>query len=53
MKPLGRKHYKDNTGGKHHCRAEGKFQTWWEKLCEPNKTAEKQQSKKDIEKQKE
>jgi len=48
MKPMGRKHYKDKTGGKHHIRIKGKFIAWWEGVCTPSKTKEKQQAKRDI-----
>lgn len=42
MKPLGRKYYKDKTGGKHHVKIMGKFQAWWIDVCTPNKKAERQ-----------
>lgn len=48
MKPLGRKHYKGKTGGKHHVRINGKFSAWWLDVCEPNKTADKEYAKKSI-----
>lgn len=41
MKPLGRKYYKDKTGGKH--------PDWWEDVCEPNKRLEKRNAKREIE----
>jgi hypothetical protein len=43
MKPLGRKHYKDKTGGKH--------SDWWEDVCVPNKRLEGRNAKKEIEEQ--
>ena len=49
MKPLGRKYYKDKTGGKHHIRENGKFLCWWDKVCSPNKTMEKRNTEKEIE----
>lgn len=41
MKPLGRKYYKNKTGGKHHVRTNGKFSCWWDTVCEPSKSLEK------------
>ncbi|AUR86348.1 hypothetical protein NVP1084O_141 [Vibrio phage 1.084.O._10N.261.49.F5] len=41
MKPLGRKLYKDNTGGKH--------KDWWEDVCKPSKTLEKRNTRQQIE----
>ena len=41
MKPLGRKFYKDKTGGKHH--------DWWEGICTPNKRLEQRNAQKEIE----
>ena len=38
MKPLGQKHYKDNTGGKHNTKVEGKTESWWEDCNPTNKT---------------
>lgn len=49
MKPLGRKHYKDKTGGKHHVRTNGKFYCWWQHVCQPSKALEKQIEKEQIE----
>ena len=34
MKPIGQKHYKDDTGGKHR----GKTESWWGDCIPPNKT---------------
>jgi hypothetical protein len=52
MKPMGRRFYKD-TKGKHGLRLFGKFSAWWTSVVEPNKTKEKEQVKKDIQKEKE
>ena len=30
MKPLGRKYYKDKTGGKHSHKVNGKTNCWWD-----------------------
>lgn len=49
MKPLGRKYYKDNTGGKHSLRVEGKHLCWWEDVCSPNKRLEQRNVHKEIE----
>lgn len=43
MKPLGRKYFKDKTGGKHH--------DWWEDVCQPNKQLEKRIVNQEIEKE--
>ena len=48
MKPLGRKHYKNNTGGKHHCRINGKYQSWWEDVCTPNKELSRRDAKEEM-----
>jgi len=48
MKPMGRKYYKNKTGGKHHIKAGGKVKAWWSNICTPNKKADRQESKKDI-----
>ena len=48
MKPMGRKYYKDKTGGKHHKKYFGKILTWWEHICTPSKKAERQLAKKNI-----
>lgn len=48
MKPMGRKYYKDKTGGKHHVRFKGKFMAWWVDVCQPNKKADRQKAKKEI-----
>ena len=48
MKPLGRKYYKDKTGGKHHVRIGGKFRAWWIDVCSPNKKADRQNAKREI-----
>jgi len=45
---MGRKFYKDKTGGKHHVRFYGKFFAWWTDICEPNKKAERQAAKAEI-----
>lgn len=50
MKPMGRRFYKD-TKGKHGLRLFGKFSAWWSTMIEPNKTKEKEQVKKDIQKE--
>jgi hypothetical protein len=50
MKPLGRKHFKSKTS-KHHVKIKGKFACWWEDVCTPNKTKEKTQASKDINKE--
>jgi len=39
MKPLGRKYYKDKTGGKH--------SDWWVNVCTPNKRLEQRNVKRD------
>lgn len=51
MKPLGRKHFKDKTGGKHHVKIKGKFMAWWVDVCTPNKKADRQKSKRNIKKE--
>jgi len=43
MKPLGRKQYKDKTGGKHG--------SWWHDLINPSKRSERQESKRQIQKE--
>lgn len=48
MKPLGRKYYKDNTGGKHSCKVDGKDCSWWKDVCVPNKRLEQCIVKKEI-----
>ncbi len=48
MRPLGRKFYLDKTGGKRHLKVNGKYIAWWTVICTPNKTREKQDSKKEI-----
>lgn len=48
MRPLGRKFYQNKTGSKHHIKVNGKFIAWWTDVCTPNKTREKQDSKKEI-----
>ncbi len=40
MKPLGRKYYKDKTGGKH--------SDWWEGVCVPNKRLSKRNADKEV-----
>lgn len=49
MKPMGRKYFKDKTGGKHHVKIKGKYSAWWTDVCTPNKTAEKRKAKKEVE----
>ena len=49
MKPMGRKFYKNKKGGKHHVKIKGKFMAWWEDVCQPSKTKEKREAKKQIE----
>lgn len=49
MKPLGRKYYKDKTGGKHHIRTNGEYDCWWEDVCTPSKSLEKRLVQKEIE----
>lgn len=49
MKPLGRKYYKDKTGGKHHVNVRGKFLCWWDTLIEPKKAVERERVRKEIE----
>lgn len=48
MKPMGRKHFKNNTGAKHFIRVKGKVLTWWEDICEPSKKRARQDAKKEI-----
>jgi len=48
MKPMGRKHYKDKTGGKHHSKKNGKTSCWWENICSPSKSRERRDAKKEI-----
>lgn len=48
MKPLGRKYYKDKTGGKHHVRHNGKYDAWWLSTCEPNTKTDRVCAKMDI-----
>lgn len=50
MKPLGRKYYKNKTGGKHHIRVNGKFMCWWQDVCQPSKSLESRIEKEEIEK---
>ena len=38
---MGRKHYKDNTGGKHSVKNSKKNPSWWEDVCKPNKKDER------------
>jgi len=45
MKQMGRRYYKDKTGGKHHVRIKGKLHAWWLHICQPNKKAERQKAK--------
>ena len=47
MKPQGRRYFKSKTA-KHHVKIKGKFIAWWEDVCTPNKTREKQAVKKEI-----
>jgi hypothetical protein len=49
MKPLGRKYYKDKTGGKHPTKIDGKTSSWWEDIVPPNKTADKVANKVRVE----
>ena len=44
MKPLGRKYYKDNTGGKHRTKVDGKPDSWWEDCIPPNKTLHRREN---------
>lgn len=48
MKPMGRKHYKDNTGGKYRCKKNGKWIEWWDNICPPSKKRERQQIKLEL-----
>uniref|UniRef100_A0AB39AJY7 Uncharacterized protein n=1 Tax=Vibrio phage P018-4 TaxID=3229728 RepID=A0AB39AJY7_9CAUD len=48
MKPLGRKYYKDKSGGKHHIRVDGKYECWWDEVCQPNKALEKRRVQQEI-----
>lgn len=48
MQPQGRKYYNCKTGGKHSVKNSKKNPSWWEDVCEPNKKAERQASKKEI-----
>lgn len=45
MKPLGRRYYKDETGGKHTCKVNGKTCAWWNDLAQPSKNRYKCQNK--------
>lgn len=51
MKPLGRKYYKDKTGGKHKYYENGVDRSWWLNVCTPNKRLEQRLAKKEIETQ--
>ena len=48
MKPLGRRHYKDKTGGKHTYKRFGKDLSWWLDLIEPSTKRFRQESKRNI-----
>jgi hypothetical protein len=48
MQPLGRKHYKDSTGGKHHIRVNGKYDAWWLDIIPANKKGERRKSKMNL-----
>ena len=48
MKPLGRKHFKDKTGGKHKYKSKGKTESWWEDVISPNKTRFNRQALKEV-----
>lgn len=48
MKPLGRKYYKDKTGGKHSLRIDGKYHCWWGDVCTPSKALEVRNAKQEI-----
>jgi len=48
MKPLGRKYFKSKDA-KHNVRVKGKLNAWWLDVCEPNKKADRQKAKRDIE----
>ena len=49
MQPMGRKFYKDKTGGKHTLKNSKKYPSWWEDICKPSKKTERQQVKREIE----
>lgn len=48
MKPMGRRFYKDKTGGKHHIKIKGKYHAWWLNVCEPCKKRDRQDAKREI-----
>lgn len=48
MKPLGRQHYKDKTGGKHHIKINGKYHVWWTDICQPSKKRDRFSAKQSI-----
>jgi hypothetical protein len=52
MQPLGRRHYRDKTGGKHYVDGYTKrMLMWWEEIISPNKRKDKEAAKKDIQQQ--
>lgn len=48
---MGRQYYKNNIGGKHSIKSAGKAYSWWQYLCEPSNTRERQQVKREIAKE--
>ncbi len=48
MKPMGRQHFKDSSGSKHHVKIDGKEENWWDELVAPNKTFAKRKANKQI-----
>jgi hypothetical protein len=51
MKPLGRKHYKNNTGGKHYVKIKGKVLAWWTDVIGPCKKRSRKEAQKEIRKE--
>jgi len=48
MRPLGRKFYKNKTGGKHHVKINGKYHAWWLDVIDASRKRSRQEVKKEI-----